>query len=340
MTTRKVLYFTAPKQVEVREEPLPALGNDDVLVETLYSAISAGTEMLIYRGEFPRIEDAHDSVSSDLKYPLAYGYACVGVIRETGKQVNKSLLNKLVFAFHAHASSFIVSTSLNASLHATSLFFLPDFISPITACFLPNMETAVNLVQDAAPILGERVLVLGQGIIGLLTTALLREFPLDELVTADFYELRRKAAKDLNVNAVLNPQGNFSNESVPKKFDLTFELSGSPAALNDAIRFTTFSGRIVIGSWYGEKRAPLDLGGDFHHSRIKLISSQVSTIAPELSGRWDKSRRFEVAWQALERIKPEKWVTQRFSLNDAAKAYQLLDEHPEETIQVLLEYPR
>jgi threonine dehydrogenase-like Zn-dependent dehydrogenase len=108
--------------------------------------------------------------------------------------------------------------------------------------------------------------------------------------------------------------------------------------LNTAIEHTAFSGRIVIGSWYGQKRAEIDLGGSFHRSRIKLISSQVSSISPELSGRWDKSRRFEVAWQALERIQPQKWITNRFSLKDAAKAYQLLDENPQETIQVVFEY--
>jgi threonine dehydrogenase-like Zn-dependent dehydrogenase len=80
------------------------------------------------------------------------------------------------------------------------------------------------------------------------------------------------------------------------------------------------------------------LGGTFHRSRIKLISSQVSTIAPELSGRWDKMRRFEVAWEALKRIQPQKWITHRFPIEEAAKAYQLLDENPQETIQVLLEY--
>ena len=123
-------------------------------------------------------------------------------------------------------------------------------------------------------------------------------------------------------------------------FDLTFELSGSPSALNDAIALTTFSGRVVIGSWYGKKRAEIDLGGAFHRSRIRLIASQVSTISPELSGRWDKSRRFDVAWKALERIQPEKWITHRFSIHDAQKAYQLLDENPQQAIQVIFEYSK
>ena len=104
---RQTVTFTAPRQVELREESLPALGADDVLVQTVCSAISAGTEMLVYRGEFPRIIDSHDNFSSNLHYPLAYGYACVGVIKETGTNVDKSLLDKLVFGFQPHVSHFI-----------------------------------------------------------------------------------------------------------------------------------------------------------------------------------------------------------------------------------------
>ncbi len=335
MPKAKTLFFTAIKQVEIRESNLPDLKEGEVLVETICSAISAGTEMLVYRGQFPHLADAHDNVSSDLNYPLAYGYACVGRVTDIGKSVNGNWKDRLVFAFHPHASSFII--------HHSSLILIPEFLNPETACFLPNMETAVNLVQDGAPILGERVLVLGQGVIGLLTASLLSEFPLESLVTVDNFELRRNA---LNVEGQKSKVESLSPSDLrPSRlkatlstFDLVFELSGSPSALNDAIASTTFSGRIVIGSWYGQKRAEIDLGGAFHRSRIKLISSQVSTISPELSGRWDKSRRFDVAWKALERIKPEKWITHSFSLEDANKAYQMLDENPQETIQVILDY--
>jgi len=190
--------------------------------------------------------------------------------------------------------------------------------------------------------------VLGQGIVGLLVASILKEFPLESLVTSDRYELRRNASREIGVNDSFDPenisllkskQANTNSQyAYAQNFDLTFELSGSPTALNSAIALTTFSGRIVIGSWYGEKRAEIDLGGAFHRSRIKLISSQVSTIAPELSGRWDKARRFEVAWEALKRIQPQKWITHRFPIQEAAKAYQLLDENPQETIQVLFTY--
>ena len=326
MTTAKTLFFTAPKQVEVREISLPALNEDEVLVETVCSAISAGTEMLVYRGQFPQLQDANDTFSSELKYPLAYGYACVGRVRDIGKLVDSKWADKLVFSFQPHSSSFIA--------HPSSLILIPQSLQTENACFLPNMETAINLVQDGAPILGERVMVLGQGIIGLLTASLLSEFPLANLTVVDSIELRRHALQDQSSKVECLDPKDFASSN----FDLVYELTGSPSALNTAVAHTTFSGRIVIGSWYGQKRAEIDLGGYFHRSRIKLISSQVSTVSPELSGRWDKSRRFEVAWQALERILPAKWITHRFSLNDAAQAYQLLDENPQETIQVIFEY--
>jgi 2-desacetyl-2-hydroxyethyl bacteriochlorophyllide A dehydrogenase len=333
---RKTLYFTAPREVELREESLPAPGAAEVLVETTCSAISAGTEMLVYQGRFPRDLEA-DSVISSLRggfrYPLAYGYACVGVVRDTGSQVDTSWREKPVFAFQPHTSHFICKPG--------SLFAIPTSLSSETACFLPNIETAINLVQDGSPIFGERVLVLGQGIVGLLTASLLSEFPLEVLVTADCYPLRCNSSP-VTRHLSLDPHSvGFRKDALgflKQGADLTFELSGNPAALNDAIALTRFSGRIVIGSWYGEKQVEVDLGSTFHRSRIKLISSQVSTIAPELEGRWDKARRFEAAWKALERIKPEKWITHRFAIDDAAKAYRLLDESPQETIQILFTY--
>jgi 2-desacetyl-2-hydroxyethyl bacteriochlorophyllide A dehydrogenase len=347
---RKTIYFTAPRQVELREETLPAPGADEVLVETSCSAISAGTEMLLYQGRFPRDMETDSTISSlrgSFEYPCAYGYASVGTVVEVGKSVNREWLNRFVFAFQPHTSHFISKLD--------SLFPIPDSLSPESACFLPNMETAVNLVQDGAPILGERVMVFGQGVVGLLTASLLKEFPLDCLITADCYPLRREAfqvpdskpalsGKGFQVQRVASLDPDASNFRASLSgyaqdgFDLTYELSGNPKALNDAIALTRFSGRVVIGSWYGEKRAEVDLGGIFHRSRIKLISSQVSTIAPELAARWDKSRRFEVAWDALARIQPQKWVTHRFDLEQAAEAYRLLDERPQEAIQIIFNY--
>ena len=332
---RRIVYFTAPGQVEVREESLPALLPGQVLVETLVSAISSGTEMLVYRGQFPEhLADTHDALSSNIQYPLPYGYACVGRVLACGPQVDESWRGRLVFAFQPHTTHFIVTPD--------SLFTVPATLAPEAACFLPNMETAVNLVQDAAPILGERILLFGQGIVGLLTSALLMEFPLELLVAVDCFPRRREAALTLGLRACLDPASpDFAatiRSLLANGADACLELSGVPAALDDAIRLTTFTGRVVIGSWYGSKQTALDLGGHFHRSRIKLISSQVSSISPELSARWDKSRRFDVAWHAIQRIHPEKWITHRFSIDQAPEAYRLLDEHAEETIQVVFRY--
>jgi len=329
----KKIYFTAPGEVEIRQSPLPPLVSGQVLVETICSAISPGSEMLVYRGQFPKgATDAHDHLSSGLKYPTPYGYACVGRVVRISKEMRHRWLGRLVFAFQPHVSGFIASTD--------ELLPLPDGMSPETACFLPNIETAVNLVQDSAPILGERVLIMGQGIVGLLTASLLSEFPLDKLVTADCYSSRREASLKLGANASMDPRAPDFREKAALRagYDLSIEISGSPSALNDAVALTGFGGRVVIGSWYGEKQAILDLGGDFHRSRIKLIASQVSTISPELSGRWDKARRFGVAWDALERIQPQKWITHRFPLDEAEKAYRLLDENPQEAIQIIFQH--
>ncbi len=332
------VYFTAPGRVELRGGPLPDLGARQVLVEAVASGISAGTEMLIYRGQFPReLADASDALSSDLRYPLCYGYASVGRVTLLGADVSPDWQDRLVFSFQPHRSHYIADPA--------ELLLVPEGMDAHAAVFLPNMETAVNLVQDAQPLLGECALVLGQGVVGLLTASLLREFPLQRLVTADRYETRRKASNAIGVDAALDPVfDDFHSTALANLpagvpgFDLTVELSGNPSALDDAIALTGFGGRIVVGSWYGEKRASLDLGGKFHRSRLQVISSQVSTVAPGLSGRWSKARRFDVAWDMLRRIQPEKWITHRFPLAEAAEAYRVLDESPEQAIQVVLTY--
>ncbi len=346
------LYFTAPHRVDVRDETVRPPLAGEVWVETLASAISPGTEMLVYRGQAPTelaVDETISALSGSFNFPLKYGYAAVGRVVELGADVDASWLNRLVFAFNPHESHFTAA--------AANLLPLPADVDVDTALFLPNMETAVNFLHDGAPLIGERVAVFGQGIVGLLTTSLLARMPLASLITFDRYPLRREASRSLGAHASLDPTEpvwKMLNARVPAgvpsredavgeqltdlQADLTYELSGSPATLDQAIAATGFNGRIVIGSWYGQKRADLNLGGRFHRSRIRLISSQVSTLAPELSGRWTKARRMETAWQLLREVKPARLITHRFPLAEAAKAYELIDQHPEACIQVVLTY--
>ncbi len=335
MKTRQTLYFVAPYRVEVCEEPLPAPGPQEVLIESICSAISAGSEMLLYRGQFPTLQDVHDALSSNLSYPTPYGYACVGRIVAVGHQANEALIGKLAFVFHAHSSHVIAPLD--------TVHLVPANISAEKACFFPNTETAINLVQDAVPLLGERGVVFGQGTVGLLTTALLCKFPLETLLTVDPYPLRREASRALGVTESLDPtEADFRLTALDllsqAGADFSIELSGSPAALNEALALTRFSGRIIIGSWYGTKQTSLELGVTFHRSRVNLYASQVSTIRPELSARWDKRRRFELTWKALSEIHAEHWITHRIPFQRAPEAYSLLDQAPETAIQILLTY--
>jgi len=304
----------------------------------MLSAISAGTEILLYRGLFPQdlsIDENISALDGKFSYPFKYGYCAVGKVIEAGSEVESTWRDRYVFAFNPHESHFLAQ--------ANDLQPLPSGITPEDAIFLPNMETAINLVMDGRPLIGERVVVFGQGIVGLLTTAILSQFPLGDLITLDKYALRRRASRDFKVHACLDADAPDLHEQLqgllPEGADLSYELSGSPAGLDQAIACTGFSGRIVVGSWYGQKRASLDLGGHFHRSRIRLISSQVSTLAPELSGRWNKVRRFELAWKMLAQIKPSRFISHRLSIRDANQAYTLLDHQPEDVLQVVLTYP-
>jgi 2-desacetyl-2-hydroxyethyl bacteriochlorophyllide A dehydrogenase len=335
--TRCSVYFTAPKSIEIREDLAPDPLTGEALVQTLVSAISPGTESLVYQGLFPdelALDESIASLPGRFDYPLKYGYSAVGRVIDLGPGVDPVWLGRLVFAFNPHESHFIASTA--------SLIPLPDGMDPEMAVFLSNMETAVNFIMDGKPGVGERVVVLGQGIVGLLTSALLAQFPLERLVTLDRYPLRRKASLDLGVQASLDPTEPQTQAQLQDLLadgaDLCYELSGTPAALDQAIALTGFYGRVIIGSWYGQKRASLDLGGRFHRSRIRLISSQVSSLSPDLTGRWSKARRFSVAWEMLRRVQPARWITHRFALQDAAQAYELLDQHPERAIQVVFTY--
>ena len=335
---RQALYFVGLGQVNIHEEDLPALKSGEVLVRSIASAISPGTELLIYRDQAPKglaADATIEALGGEFSYPFKYGYATVGEIIELGPDVEGQWLGKRIFAFNPHESLF------NAQIRY--LHAVPATLSTEDAIFLPNMETAINFVMDGKPIIGERAAVFGQGIVGLLTTSLLAQFPLAELITVDKYENCREASLSLGATKSIHPealsalQRAWSEESA-QGADLIYELSGAPEALNHVIRLAGFESRIIIGSWYGDQQTTLELGREFHRNRVKFISSQVSTLAAEFRGRWSKTRRFELAWGKLGVVKPSRFITHRFPLQHAAEAYRLLDNKPEEAIQVIFQY--
>ena len=333
------LLFMKPYQVLVKKESINAPGKDRVLVKTLFSSISAGTEMLIYRNKLEKdtpLDTMIPALSYRFSYPCKYGYSSVGKVIGLGRNVSSQWHGRLVFAFHPHESHFTASTD--------DLIPIPSGISLEDALFLPNMETALNFILDGGTVKGKKVVVFGQGVVGLLLTALLAQKRCSKLVTVDNFPLRRTMSKRLGANISLDGLmdihkflgKNQLNDS--SGADLCFEVSGEPAALNTAIQITGFCGRIVVGSWYGTKKVQLDLGEHFHRNRIHIQSSQVSTVDPRLSVRWTKERRIKIAFEMIQKIKPARLVTHILPFCQAAKAYELLDTHPEKTIQVVFQY--
>ena len=337
------VMFIRPQTVAAVSVPTPVPDADQVLVTSCVSGISAGTEMLVYHGRFPdgmRMDATIPALSSRFAYPLQYGYSCVGRIIATGAKVDPELTGRNVFAFHPHQGCFAVRPE--------ELIQLPKTLALDDAVFFSSMETALTLVLDGRPLIGERVMVFGLGMIGLLATALLVQFPLAHLACVDSIQCRREVAERLGAHHVMSDhevQNTHDDRKTtgavlaPLGFDLIYELSGNPHALNSALTLSGFNTRIVIGSWYGEKPVPLDLGGMFHRNRIQLISSQVSTIAPGLTGRWSRKRRTQTVLHWLKTLRPSQWITHRYPVTRAREAYARIATKPESTLQVVLEYP-
>jgi 2-desacetyl-2-hydroxyethyl bacteriochlorophyllide A dehydrogenase len=333
--SERALYFTGPGDVTIRETTVERPGPEELAVETEVSGISAGSELLVYSGEAPSgmvADDTIDALEDDLSFPLQYGYAAVGEVVDIGAEPEETWLGESVFAFAPHSTQFTESPE--------EVVRVPEDVTPEAATLLPSVETATNLVLDGRPRVGERIIVFGAGMIGLCTIDLLSSFPVAELVVVDPIAERRAIATEFGADVTVEPEDVEAAVDgwEPDGADLIYELSGRPQTLDDAIDVAGYDSRVIVGSWYGTKRAPLELGGRFHRDRISIESSQVSTLNPELRGRWDKRRRLETAMNALRELAVEELISHRIPFPEAPQAYRLLEENPEDALQVLLTY--
>lgn len=324
---RRRVRFVAPRETKVITEDAPSPDADQVSVRTEYSAVSPGTETLLYQGNVPNDLQADASIEAlqdkDFSYPLSYGYSCAGKVEELGEEVDDRWLGARVFAFQPHVSRFVASPD--------SLFLLPDTVSLTDAVLIPSMETAVTLTMDGRPVVGERVYIFGQGVIGVLTAQLLAEHPLSKLIAVEPLASRRSLSESIGVDVVASVDELKDAESRAvdsTTADLVYELTGNPSALDDAIQCTAFDGRLVVGSWYGTKTVSLDLGGHFHRSRMEIISSQVSTIDPSYRGRWTKERRMSVVLDLLANLNPGGFLSDQFEIDEAPTVYERLVDDP------------
>lgn len=326
--TRQALYFTGPRSVSVRETPVPEPDSDEVLVRSERTGISPGTELLVYRNEVSSdtvTDETIDTLEGTFSYPLQYGYAAVGRVVETGAAVDDSWLDRRVFAFNPHESHFVAEPET----------LIPTTLAPEQGLLIPNCEAAVNFVMDARPRIGARVVVFGQGPVGLLTTALLAEFPLGELVTVDFDDNRRERSRSLGADRAIAPA---ELDDLSFDADITIELSGDPDALDDALSVTGYAGEVVVGSWYGAKDVRLSLGDEYHRSHVRVRSSQVSRIDPDHADRWDKERRMDLVRSWLAGTDCAQLWTHSRPIEQAGEAYEMLDNRTDGVIQVALTY--
>lgn len=283
MTAARALWTVAPGACELRTETLDAPGPDQALVRTLASGVSRGTERLVLAGRVPG--NQHSAMRCPLQagefpFPVKYGYSAVGIV-EAGPA---ALVGRRVFVLHPHQDRFLAPAAMCIPV--------PEAVPDARAVLAANMETAVNVLWDARPLAGERMLVIGAGVVGLLVAALLARIPGAEVVVCDVDRRRRDAAEALGA-------GFATPEDAPGDRDLIIHASADPAGLRRALDLCGFEGRIVEASWYGTREATLPLGEAFHAKRLSIVSTQVGAVAPAMRGRRTHGERMALALSLL-----------------------------------------
>jgi threonine dehydrogenase-like Zn-dependent dehydrogenase len=314
----RALFHTAPRRVEIRELPPPRPAAGEVLVRTVCSGISGGTERLVYRGEVPAdlaLDDTIGALGGAFSYPFCYGYACVGQVAESGQAV---------FAFHPHQDIF--------AARPDELIPLPA-VDPAAATLFPLVETALQVTLDAGPGYRDQVIVLGAGVLGLLTGLLLRRSGWRPLI-AEPQAWRRDLASSLGASTAA-PE-DLAEEKVP----LVIDASGNPDAPAMALNLLAHEGTLLIASWFGTKPVTLPLGGAFHRRRLNIRSTQVSTVPARLSGTWTRSRRRQEATQLLAELPLPQLCTHVFAFGQAAEAFQAVDQGIPGLMHAVLDYER
>jgi 2-desacetyl-2-hydroxyethyl bacteriochlorophyllide A dehydrogenase len=299
--TAKALFYTAPGVAELRSVVLPPLASGDVEVRTLFSGLSRGTERLVSAGAVPpsehtRMRAPHQE--GDFPFPVKYGYAAVGVV-EAGPD---ALVGGHVFSLYPHQTRFRVP--------AGSVVPLPDDVPANRAVLGANAETALNAIWDAEPKPGERVLVLGAGLLGCLIAAFLSRIHQQVDVTDKLPE-PGAAVADFPVNFV-------SAEALGGEYDLVFHTTASATGLQTAIDALAFEGRVIELSWFGDRPVPLMLGGAFHARRLTIRASQVGHVAPSRRATTTLRDRLAEALALLTDPRFERLITGEVAFADLA----------------------
>lgn len=297
------LWYVAPGECALNAVALPRADPGDCIVRTLWSGVSRGTERLVSQGRVPRDEWARMRApfqQGEFPFPVKYGYCAVGVVE--GGPVR--MIGRTVFCLHPHQDRFVAP--------ADRLAVVPADVPARRAVLTANMETALNAHWDAGAGPGDRIVVVGGGVLGLLVAWLAGQIPGTEVTLVDLDEARADIARSLGF-------GFAGPASAPQDADLVFHTSASAAGLATAIGCAGLEARIVELSWYGEGDVAAPLGGAFHSRRLQLVSSQVGHVAPSRRARFDYARRTEVALSLLADPRLDALITEEFAFRDAAR---------------------
>jgi 2-desacetyl-2-hydroxyethyl bacteriochlorophyllide A dehydrogenase len=330
VTRARALEFVAPRRVGLAEVDLPALADGDVLVRTSCSGLSAGTELLAYRGQIDPdlpLDESIGALAGTFRFPFRFGYSCAGVVEDSRGELGAGTE---VFAFHPHQDRFVVSDAAVVPL---------DGVDPRIAVLFPLVETALQITLDAGPLLDEHVVVLGLGAVGILTAILLRRAGA-LVVAGEPLAWRRATAASLGVESVepAHLAATLSARGVSDGVPLVVEVSGNPAALDGGLRLLRHEGTALVASWYGTQPVTLMLGGEFHRRRLTVRSTQVSTIPAHLSDRWTIERRRRAVAKLLTELDLVALATHTFEFAGAVDAYAALDCGEEGLVHAALWY--
>jgi NADPH:quinone reductase-like Zn-dependent oxidoreductase len=289
----RAFWTLAPGTGAIRDETIDAPGTADLLVRTEFSAISRGTEALVFNGRVPASE--YDRMrapfqAGTLPGPIKYGYSNVGVV----EQGPPELVGRRTFSLFPHQTRYVVPV--------TAAFVIPDEVPSARAVLAANMETAITGLWDARPHVGDRITVIGAGVVGALVAWLAAQVIGCEVTLVDVNPAREALAQALGVR--FTPPDAMAGDA-----DVVVHASGAPGGLTSALNAAGFEATLVEMSWYGDQIVPAPLGGAFHARRISMISSQVGHIPPAQRARWSHRRRLTLALSLLKDARLDALIT-------------------------------
>jgi threonine dehydrogenase-like Zn-dependent dehydrogenase len=318
----RAFWIAAPGRGELRDEPLPACADGQVQVRSLYSGISRGTESLIFGGGVPESQYAAMRApfqAGDFPGPVKYGYSNVGVV-ERGPA---ALLGREVFCLFPHQDRYVVP--------AEAVVPLPEGLPAARAVLAANAETAVNVLWDAPPLIGERLAVIGAGVVGCLIAALAARVPGASVQLIDIDQRRAAVAEALGVDFA-------SPEAARGEVDRVYHTSASAAGLATALRLAAFEAEVIEVSWYGNREVPVPLGEAFHSRRLTIRASQVGAVAPRRRGAISHAGRMALALQLLLDLRFEALISGDCRFEELPQALDRLSAQPDGALCIRVHY--